>query len=105
MAGALFENAVHAEIYRALAHRGEIPAIYFWRTAAGNEVDFVLELDGRVFGIEAKATATPRREDVASLIAFGDLLGPLSAGGALVSLAAEPVALTDSIRAIHLRDL
>ncbi len=41
MSGALMENLVVAELYKTSLHRGEEPALYFWRTAAGAEVDAV----------------------------------------------------------------
>lgn len=62
MAGAIFENAVVAEIYKSLLHRGEEPRLYFWRTSTGNEVDLLVETERTLVPIEAKATATPRPE-------------------------------------------
>lgn len=54
------ETAVLSEITRTLTHRGEAPRVYFWRTRAGSEVDFVLEAGGKLVPIEVKASATPR---------------------------------------------
>jgi len=34
MGGAIFENLVIAELYKTFLHRGEEPAMYFWRTTA-----------------------------------------------------------------------
>ncbi|RME23171.1 MAG: ATP-binding protein, partial [Deltaproteobacteria bacterium] len=45
MAGALIETAVLGEIAKVYWHRGKRPRIYFWRTAAGTEVDFVVETE------------------------------------------------------------
>lgn len=105
MAGALFENAVFAEVHRYFVHRGLIPRVYYWRTATGREVDLVVEWEGRVFGIEAKATATPRREDARSMTEFRGLLGDLFCGGALACLTSEHVRLGDDIAAIHCWEL
>ena len=60
MGEALFENLVAVEIYKTLAHRGEEPLFYFWRTAAGAEVDFIVEHRDGLVPIEAKLSATPR---------------------------------------------
>lgn len=60
MAGAIFETAVLSELIKTLVHRGEEPQVYFWRTSAGVEVDFVVEAKGRLVPIEAKLSATPR---------------------------------------------
>ena len=101
MAGALFETAVFAEIFRFFAHRGEPPPVYFWRSTSGHEVDIVIELGGRVFGFEVKSTATPRLEDVRSLALFKNLVGERYGGGALVCLSPETVPLADGVCAIH----
>jgi hypothetical protein len=105
MAGPLFENAVFAELYRYFVHRGEIPRVNFWRAASGHEVDFLVEWEGKVFGVEAKATATPRPDDGKTLTLVGDLMGDLFAGGILACLSGGALHLREDIRAIHLWDL
>lgn len=42
----------------------------YWRTAAGAEVDFVLEVDRKVIPIEIKATSRPRVDDGRHLQSF-----------------------------------
>jgi len=59
MGGAIFENAVVAEIYKTLMHRGDLPQVYFWRTSHGEEVDIIVESAGRLVPIEVKHTGTP----------------------------------------------
>lgn len=60
MGGAILETAVLAEIFRTLTHRGVEPRLFFWRTTAGAEVDFVVETEGKLIPIEVKLSATPR---------------------------------------------
>lgn len=60
MGGAILETAVLSEIHRTLTHRGVEPRVYFWRTTAGSEVDFVVETAGQLTPIEVKLSATPR---------------------------------------------
>lgn len=60
MGGAILETAVLAEIHRTLTHRGVEPRIFFWRTTAGAEVDFVVETASGLIPIEVKLSATPR---------------------------------------------
>lgn len=60
LGGAILETAVLSELIRTFVHRAEEPQVYFWRTAAGVEVDFVIESGGKVIPIEVKLTATPR---------------------------------------------
>lgn len=80
MGGAILETAVLSEIHRTLTHAGREPRVFFWRTTAGAEVDFVVETEGGLVPIEVKLSATPRpamaravqrfRQD------FGDVAGP-----------------------------
>lgn len=60
MGGPIMETAVLSEIVKTLTHCGIDPQIYFWRTAAGTEVDFIIEAGGRLVPIEVKLSATPR---------------------------------------------
>ncbi len=70
MGGAIMETAVLAEIVRTLTHRGIDPQIYFWRTTAGTEVDFVIETGGKLVPIEVKLSATPRPAMAAAIKTF-----------------------------------
>lgn len=70
MAGALMESLVVAELFKTILHRGEEPAFYFWRTAAGSEVDVVVEHQTRLAPIEIKASATPRPDMAKEISAF-----------------------------------
>ena len=60
MGGAIMETAVLSEIVKTLTHRGIDPRVYFWRTMAGTEVDFVVETGAGLIPIEVKLSATPR---------------------------------------------
>ena len=54
------ETAVLSEIVKTLTHRGIDPHLYFWRTQAGTEVDFVVDTGAGLVPIEVKLSATPR---------------------------------------------
>lgn len=58
LSGALFETAVFGELLKGAIHRGEQPRMYFWRTAAGAEVDFVIGRGTSLVPIKAKASST-----------------------------------------------
>lgn len=76
MGGAIMETAVLSEIVRALTHRGMDPLVYFWRTVAGTEVDFVVETATGLVPIEVKLSATPRPAMAAAIKTFqGDMEG------------------------------
>lgn len=70
MGGAIFENLVVAEFFKIFMHRGEQPAMYFWRTASGSEVDLVIETQDRLIPIEIKQSETARLEMVKEIASF-----------------------------------
>lgn len=80
MGGAILETAVLSEIFKTLTHCGVTPRIYFWRTLSGSEVDFVVEVAGRLIPIEVKLSATPRPSMARSIRNFqrdaGDAVAP-----------------------------
>ena len=74
MGSAIMETAVLSEIFKTLTHRGIDPQIYFWRTLAGTEVDFVIEAAAGLVAIEVKLSATPRPAMAAAIKTFqGDM--------------------------------
>lgn len=99
-AGPVFEAAVLGQLYRLFAHRGETPRIYFWRTAKGHEVDFVVEVGSTLIPIEAKLTATPSRRDAAAIERFRGLFGDRVGHGLVVCLCRESVPLTPATSAV-----
>jgi hypothetical protein len=58
--------------------------VYFWRTATGAEVDFVVDTGSVLAPIEAKTSATPRPAMAAGIVAFRELLGAKAAPGYVV---------------------
>jgi hypothetical protein len=68
--GAHLENLVLLDLVAWRDARGERAEILYWRTAIGEEVDFVIEAAGRLLPIEVKATSRPRLGDTAGLRAF-----------------------------------
>ena len=70
MGSAIMKTAVLSEIFKTLTHQGIDPQIYFWRTLAGTEVDFVVETAARLVAIEVKLSATPRPAMAAAIKTF-----------------------------------
>jgi predicted AAA+ superfamily ATPase len=68
--GAHLENHVLADLLAWRDSQVPRPEILYWRTASGEEVDFVIEWKGRVLPIEVKATSQPRLADARGLLAF-----------------------------------
>lgn len=69
-APAHLENTVLCDLLAWRDTRAERAEIAYWRTAAGDEVDFVVEAGGMLLPIEVKATANPRLRDTVRLRAF-----------------------------------
>jgi predicted AAA+ superfamily ATPase len=88
--GPLLETLAATELVRQLSW-AETPAMLgHFRDRSGIEVDLVLEHpDGRVVGIEVKATSTPRVEDLRGLRFLAERLDDRFAFGCVLSLAPE----------------
>jgi uncharacterized protein len=74
--GAHLENLVLSDL---LAWRdaavSDRPELFFWRTATGEEVDFVIERGAELVAIEVKSTTRPRTADIAHLRTFRNEYG------------------------------
>ncbi len=79
MRGALFETWVLGEILKYRFNRALAPDTYYWRDAAGNEVDGVVERPGGPAALEIKAGQTIAEDYFRSLDRFGQATG-VSAG-------------------------
>jgi predicted AAA+ superfamily ATPase len=99
-AGPFFEAAVLGQLLRLFVHRGETPRLYFWRTAKGHEVDFVIEIGSTLIPIEAKLTATPSTRDAAAIERFRSLFGDRVGWGMVVCLCRETFPLTPETSAV-----
>jgi hypothetical protein len=84
MGGSLMETVVLMEIVKTLVNRGEEPAVYFWRTSAGSEVDIVVEHGGELVPIEVKLSSTARPAMATEIRAFQGEFGKQAAPGYVV---------------------
>ncbi len=82
--GAHLENLVLNDLLVWRDSRTERAEILYWRTTTGEEVDFVVEADGKVLPVEIKATSRPRLKDVANLRAFRAEYGKTARAGLLL---------------------
>ena len=74
--GAVLECFVGMELAKQLSAARARASLLHMRTATGADVDFVIEAaDGRVAGVEVKASATLRSEDFKHLATLRDRLG------------------------------
>jgi predicted AAA+ superfamily ATPase len=100
MGGAILETAVLAEIVKTLTHQGIDPQIYFWRTMAGTEVDFVIASGGKLVPIEVKLSATPRPAMAASIKTMMKDLGDKAMPGYVVHPGDITLPLGDGVTAL-----
>jgi hypothetical protein len=82
--GAHLENVILHDLLAWSDARLEHTEVAYWRTAVGEEVDFVIETGGRLLPIEVKATARPRLGDAANLRTFLGEYGEQSRAGLLL---------------------
>jgi predicted AAA+ superfamily ATPase len=105
MAGAVFETFVVSQVYKRLLNRGIEPNVYFWRTAAGTEVDILVEDQGVLHSIEIKATATPRPSMSSGILSFRQDLGHQAGKGYVVHMGELHLPLAPEIEAIPFAQL
>ena len=93
MGGALFETHVLSGVLKRFRHRAREVQIHFWRTRDGQEIDFLVENDGKTFPVEVKL-GSPR---YAALPRLDRIAESGWQEGQVVSLVAEakPVRLDD----------
>ncbi len=91
MAGALFENFCVVEAFKAIVARGIRPRLYYVRTAAGNEVDLLVEgADRKLWPVEFKLSRTPSMAMADGLKQYRATFAELAPErGAVVSMADE----------------
>jgi hypothetical protein len=82
--GAHLENLVLHDLLAWRDARIERAEVLYWRTAVGEEVDFVIETGGRLLPIEVKATTRPRLADAAHLRTFRVEYGKKARAGLLL---------------------
>ncbi|WP_432987432.1 ATP-binding protein [Dactylosporangium sp. CA-233914] len=102
-AGPMMENFVLMELARQLTWSDERGSLHHYRTKDGVEVDAVIETpDGRVIGVEVKAGATVRAEDLAGLRSLASSLGERFVAGFVLYTGQQTLPFGDRIRAIPL---
>jgi predicted AAA+ superfamily ATPase len=73
--GAHLENLVLGDLLAWRDARPERAEVCYWRTAGGEEVDFVVEAPDALLPLEVKAGARPRLADAAPLASFREEYG------------------------------
>ncbi len=81
MAGPAFESYVFAELLKSWWHRMKTPQVYYVKDKEQREIDFLFAADGRLFPLEAKKSATPKRDWTQAFAALGRLTTHRGEGG------------------------
>jgi predicted AAA+ superfamily ATPase len=56
--GSIFESFVISEFYKYYCHMGQRPPLYFWRDAAGREIDMLIDMGQQQIPFEIKSAKT-----------------------------------------------
>ncbi|MFN2239993.1 MAG: ATP-binding protein [Thermoanaerobaculia bacterium] len=97
--GAHLENLILMDLVAWRDVQPRRPEVLYWRTAAGQEVDFVIETPKRVFPIEVKASGRITTSDARNLEIFLDDYADLADGGLLLHGGNEMFPLTRRVLA------
>lgn len=101
LSGAVLECFVVGELRRQQAWADQRSSLYHYRDSRGVEVDAVLETpDGRVVGVEVKATSTVRAKDAAGLGVLRDRLGERFVAGYVLHTGPSSISVGERITAL-----
>lgn len=98
--GAHFENLLLNDLLVWAEQRPRRPAVLYWRTASGREVDFVVEHGRTVVPIEVKAGRRIRTTDLASMKLFLAEYPDMCPGGLVVYGGNEILNVADRLLAV-----
>ena len=104
--GSLMETFVAMEVLRQLSWGRERPTLWHFRDRSGVKVDLVLEHpDGRVVGIEVKASSSVGHSDFGGLRFLADRLGDCFHDGVVTHTAPASVVFGPNLSAIPISAL
>lgn len=101
--GAVLEAFVHQELRKQITWSQAQPALYYYRTAANREVDFVLQRrNGQLVGIEVKAAVKLTTDDVKGLVDLAATAGKRFHAGVVLYQGSTVVPFGDRLWAVPL---
>jgi predicted AAA+ superfamily ATPase len=101
MAGALFETACVAQMYKRLSVWGDERALYYFRSSDGLEVDMLIEQGGRIFPVEVKLSSTVDSSKVANVIKWREVANQKNAASLVISTSTNAGDIARGIRNVH----
>jgi len=104
--GGLLENFVAMELLKQAGWSATRTQLFHFRTASGQEVDFLLESDaGAIVGIEVKASATVTGHDFNGLRALAEMTGARFHRGVVLYAGSDTVAFGSNFFALPMSAL
>jgi uncharacterized protein len=97
--GAHFENLILCDLLAWRDTQAPRSTITYWRTSSGHEVDFILEQNRYLVGVEVKAGSHPTLKDVRGMQEFLNDYRSVARGGLVVHGGNESYWLTENILA------
>jgi hypothetical protein len=82
--GGVFESLLISELHKNFVHRGEQSSLYYWRDAAGHEIDVIIDMGTSLIPIEAKSAQTVASDFFTNLAYWREISGDKNAPAALV---------------------
>lgn len=102
MGGFLLENLVLLDLLAWAETRTPRPAVCYWRTATGEEADFVVETAGKVVPIEIKSSQKPTLHDARHLLTFLSEYGAAAPFGLLLHNGTDLERIAERVWAVPL---
>jgi len=104
--GPVLESLVAQELHKQITWSQTQPSLFYFRTSAGQEVDFVLEnRRGQIAGIEVKSSMGLGGDDVKGLAYLADSLGKRFVRGVILYQGQTAVPFAKNIQALPLTRL
>ncbi len=97
LSGQMFESVVLGEIIRNFYNNGQIPRVFYWRTSYGEEVDFIIEREGKFIPVEVKIASRSHKSLARGLFSFSKLFSKETKRAILVNLFGEKLMLGGKI--------
>ena len=101
MAGALFETACVAQLYKRLSVWGDERSLYYFRSTDGVEVDMLVERGGVLTPIEVKLSSTLDSSRVPALIKWRHITQQTDSPGYVISTSTHAGVIAKGVRNVH----
>ena len=89
----IVENALMADLYKKRTNAGQRPVFWFWQDQQGNEVDLLIEENGRLMAIEIKSSQTFNTRLLSGLKRWEQVKGAVGSENYLIYAGIQEMAL------------